>query len=126
MKQLLSKVFNTKTDQEIIAEIHNAFDTAEDRLLCQAKQILDSIEISAKSNIEEKAERLNALGFNNSQSVREAVSLKEKRKENESLVVKTQAEAEVINYYKLTYPFLSPYDSPNVNNSVSIYRKNII
>jgi hypothetical protein len=106
MLKTLKAAFTPINEQAIIAEIHNAFDTAEDRLLVQAQQLLDSIDVPKESDIEKKAERLSALGFNNTQSVKQASTLKEKRQENETLVVKTKSEAELINYYKFTYPFL--------------------
>lgn len=83
-----------KDENEIVAEIHNEFDTAQERLLEQAKKILDSVK-----PIPEKAERLKALGFTNSEKVVMADAEKKKQ-------MKSQEQAELIMYYKREYPFL--------------------
>lgn len=95
-----------KDSQTVIKEIHNAFDSAQDRLLKDAENILSTVKPNEKSEIEDKAERLERLGFTSSLAVKEASGIREQRKEKETLIVKSRGEAELISYYKHTYPFL--------------------
>ncbi len=90
------QLFKRKTPQQLVAEIHNEFDTAEDRLLLQAENVLKELGIDTEQAITAKAEWLKKLGFVNSSPV--------KWVENNSLV-KTREQAEVIRYYKQAYPF---------------------
>jgi hypothetical protein len=98
-------MFNSKTEQQIIQEIHNEFDTAEDRLLEQADSLLRELDIPTETAIEIKADKLAMLGFVNSETVVKAKSLKDVRRSQEAKIVKTRAQAELIRYYKQTYPF---------------------
>lgn len=78
---------------EVIAEIHNEFDTSTERLLNKAKEIIgkgDKIKIN-------KAERLKAIGFNNSAPVVQTQKQVEEEKESERV-------AELIMYYRQWYP----------------------
>lgn len=90
------KFLSKKTEQQIVAEIHNEFDTAEDRLLAEADKMLSELGIDTETQIIKKAEKLIALGFKNAQPV--------KWLENSSHV-KTREQAELIRYYKQNYPF---------------------
>lgn len=104
---MIKSLFKPKqTQKELITEIHNAFDSAQDRLLQQANEVLNEIKIPEISDEENKADRLSAIGFTNSKPVNNVLKLKQERKENASVLVKTREEAELINYYKTTYPFL--------------------
>lgn len=94
-----------KSEQEIIAEIHNEFDMAEDKLLKQANDLLKSLKITPESEIEAVADRLGKIGFSNTPTVKKAISLKEQREIEKSKIVKTKEVAELINYYKQNYPF---------------------
>lgn len=77
-----------KSEKAIIAEIHNAFDTAEDRLLNEAKNILNGDDISIEASLARE------LGFINIPVVKKGEQL-----------IKTREQAELISYYKQTYPF---------------------
>lgn len=90
-----------KTQKQLITEIHNAFDTAQDRLLSEAHEILLKVK-TEEQPIERLAERLKAVGFVQTPVTKEA----EKFKKHRDSVVKTREEAELIEYYKRTYPFL--------------------
>jgi len=90
-----------KTQEQLITEIHNAFDTAQDRLLSEANEILSKAKIDEQP-IERLSERLKAVGFVQTPVSKEAEKIKEERKG----IVKTRDEAELIEYYKRTYPFL--------------------
>ncbi len=85
-----------KSEQQIVAEIHNEFDTAEDRLLQEANSLLTELNLQTESSMQAKAERLTSLGFVNSAPVNWV--------KNNSLV-KTKEQADLIRYYKQTYPF---------------------
>jgi hypothetical protein len=90
------KVSKPKTEQEIIREIHDSFDRAQDELLAQAKEIIGQIE-SKDSDIE-KGERLKALGFISSKTVKEVEVKKSK-------LLESKKDADLVEYYKRTYPF---------------------
>jgi len=68
MFQIFNKT-KPKTEKEIIKEIHNSFDTAEDKLLKEAEDMLESLNITTETKLEEKAERLEKIGFINSNSL---------------------------------------------------------
>lgn len=84
-----------KSEQEIIQEIHDSFDNAQDQLIHRALQIINSVDVSDM----DKAERLSKIGFINSKAVTES----QKKK---SILQMSKQEAELVEYYKRTYPFL--------------------
>jgi len=102
---MLSIFKKSKTDQQIVAEIHNEFDTAEDRLLQQADNLLAELNIPTETSIEVKADKLQRLGFINSEIVVQAKELKYSRDKQQNVLVKTVEQAEIIRYYKQNYPF---------------------
>lgn len=75
-----------KSSEAIIAEIHNEFDTAQDRLLSEAKAII--------ANADKKGERLAKVGFVNTPSAKLVPQ-----------IVKSKEQADLINYYQQHYPF---------------------
>lgn len=85
-------IFRKKqTVQQVIAQIHNDFDSATDRLLQEAKDIL------ADNDTLRKGERLKQLGFTKSKAAseaKEAIELKKK-----SVIV-----AEKVAYFQQWYP----------------------
>lgn len=93
-------------EQKLILAIHNDFDSAQDRLLQQARAFLTSAALPQISQSEMVAERLINLGFKNASQVKEAEHLRKERIEKTEQIVKTQEEAEFIEYYKREYPFL--------------------
>ena len=95
-----------KSQETLIKEIHNEFDTAEDRLLKQADDIIAELNIPTESKIEERASRLSKIGFVKSEPVKQADSLVKKRKDISNTIVKNKEQAELIKYYKHTYPFI--------------------
>lgn len=76
--------------QKLIDQIHSEFDTAQDRLLQQANEILNKSH--GKENVSDIAARLNKIGFVNVPMVKE--------------VSKSNEQAELIRHYKEAYPFL--------------------
>lgn len=79
-----------KSSDDIVKEIHNEIDTAQDRLLANAMAI-----IGHASSTEEKASRLRNAGFINSPLAKK-----------HSAVQMTRNEAELIEMYKREYPTL--------------------
>ena len=61
-----------KSQEKLIAEIHNEFDTAQDRLLQQAKSFLDK---ASNNRVEEVGTRLAKVGFINSPTAKKAVPI---------------------------------------------------
>jgi hypothetical protein len=64
---------NTKTNNELVAEIHEAFYSADERLLQQAKDLLANPRLDKAIY----AERLGALGFGSAKPVKEAIAIAE-------------------------------------------------
>lgn len=89
-------IFKTKTEQQVIAEIHNEFDTAENRLLMEAENLLKELNIETETEMTQKADRLLRLGFTKASPVKWV---------KENSLIKTRDHAELIRYYKQTYPF---------------------
>lgn len=95
-----------KSQEVLIQEIHDEFDTAQDRLLQEAKKILESNSLTHNEKIEQLAERLKSVGFLNTQIVREAEKIKDKRSKQQAHLDITREQAELIEYYKFNYPML--------------------
>ncbi len=106
MKTIFQSIFAKKpTQQELIAQIHNEFDTAEDRLLQQANDILKSLELKDTNGLADKAMRLKNIGFVNVPVVKELAVITEINKKIEIKQVSTKEQTELIQHYKFTYPF---------------------
>lgn len=85
------KLFKSrKSTGKIIAEIHNEFDSASERLLKEAKELLSGINT-------EKADRLSKLGFSNAKAVKETKEATELKRKNEALASKVE-------YFRQWYP----------------------
>lgn len=82
-----------KSENQIIQEIHNSFDNAQEELLAQAYKI-----ISSKGIAEEKGSRLVKLGFVNSTTAKTY-------KEREKLYLTSTKDVQGVEYYKQKYPF---------------------
>lgn len=81
------------TDSEIIQRIHNEFNTSGEKLLNEAKKVLEE----CKEHQTDKAKRMQALGFHNTEAVK---NLKEAtNKEYKALKF-----AQTVKYYSLHYP----------------------
>lgn len=88
-----------------VEQIHAEIDTAQERLIDSADKLLAELNIPTESRLEAKANTLEKLGFVNSEPVKQAATIKENRKKTETILVKTKQEAELLRYYKQTYPF---------------------
>jgi hypothetical protein len=83
-----------KSPEALIQEIHNEFDTAQDRLLSEAQQVLKS-----DSMLPALADRLQNVGFVNTPTAKKGMEVK-------GHLIKSKDQAETIQYYKNCYPFL--------------------
>jgi hypothetical protein len=91
VKQIVQSFEPVKDPQVVIAEIHNSFDTASEKLLNDAKVIL------AGSYDIEKGERLKKIGFVSAKKAVEASTIISEKQKNEEL-------AKLIEYYQMNYP----------------------
>jgi hypothetical protein len=92
------------TKKFTVEQIHAEIDTAQDRLIDSADKLLAELNIPTESRIEKKSDMLLKFGFVNSETVKKAEVLKSIRKETETVLVKTKEEADLLKYYKQTYP----------------------
>lgn len=98
-----------KTEEELIKEIHNEFDTAPERILQQALSIISDAQnskISLESEIEDKAVRLKNLGFVKNGLVDKLEKIEERNRQKDLIINMEMKMAEGIKYYAQTYPFL--------------------
>ena len=101
-----------KSQEQLIAEIHNEFDTAQDRLLQEAKTLLESL--NPDSKMVEVAYRLAKIGFTNTPTVKKAQDVKKQ-------LVTSKEQAELIQHYKFTYPFLKFLTEEELNRICEKY-----
>jgi len=93
MFKLFKKIKSTN-EQEVIAAIHNEFDVAGERLLKEAKEILEAdVDTS-------KGERLSRLGFGSSKAAVDAKTIAD-------IKTKSREIAERVEYFRTYYPSLS-------------------
>ncbi len=92
LTNLKNKFKRKKTMQEVIAEIHNDFDTAGEKILADAKAIL-----AEATPDPEKALRLKNLGFTKSAPAWELEKSLKKKREMQEL-------AKLVEYYQVRYP----------------------
>ena len=85
--------------------IHAEIDSAQDRLLDQADKLLQELGIPTEAKLEEKAMRLEMIGFIKSEPVLRNQKLKADIQNKSQRLVKTKELAELIRYHKQTYPF---------------------
>jgi hypothetical protein len=81
-----------KNQNQLVAEIHNEFDTAQERLLNEAREIIN------QTSLNTTAERLEKIGFVNSDIV-------VKNRGARRVLAKNVLDAQLIEYYKESYPF---------------------
>ena len=88
-----------------VEEIHAEFDSAEARILNQCDAILAELKIPTETQIEKKAKQLKELGFINTETVEQALVLKERSIAIENKISLTKKQVDSIKYYKQKYPF---------------------
>lgn len=97
-----------KSAAEIVKEIHEAFDTAADRLLQEAKnqiKLLESKDLS-NSQITDKARRLANLGFVDSTIVKQGTRILTLLEQQKKDIKRKQVVSQVVQHYINRYPFL--------------------
>lgn len=92
-KELFSTKSDQRTNAEVIAEIHEEFNSAGEKLLAEAKEFLASVDAKKQNKIA----RLREAGFANSIEVRTFNERTTEIKSNQQL-------AERIEYYAVKYP----------------------
>ena len=110
-----------KSQEKLIAEIHDEFDTAQDRLLQQAREIIDNTVPDHPSPMEEIADRLIGAGFTNTPLVKTAAVIKVDKEKKREKLVRTREQAELIQYYKMTYPFIKFLTEDELNRICDKY-----
>jgi hypothetical protein len=85
--------FSKKKSQKIVEKIHNEIDTAQERLLQEAKRIIET-----NKPDDNKVERLKAVGFTSAAPV-------VKHDSASKILVEGFRQAKLIEYYKQNYPF---------------------
>ncbi len=96
-------------DQKLIDEIHNEFDTAPQRILDQALEIINKeseVKVELQSKIMEKALRLKTLGFEKNALVHNLTHTEREIKKSEGLIDMNAEMAHRVKYYTSKYPFL--------------------
>lgn len=102
-------VMELSEDEKLIAEIHNEFDTAPERILQQAMGIINregNAKVELESKIVDKALRLKALGFEKNGLVHNLNETQRVISAKEHIVGMNIGLANTVNYYSQTYPFL--------------------
>lgn len=112
------RIFNPA---KTIQRIHDEFDSAQDNLLRQAEKVLSEIELNKPDEIELIGDRLRVLGFTSTPKALQSGKIKEKRAKQQEILVKTEQEANLIRYYKQTYPFLKFLTESELNRICEKY-----
>lgn len=94
-----------KVENPSVEEIHQEFDTAESRIIEECDKILQSLNIPKESNIERKASMLESLGFVNSETVKEANKIKQRKETINQAIQLTKLQVDTIKELKQKYPF---------------------
>lgn len=100
-----SSLFSLKTPSELVAEIHDEIDSAQENLLAEAELILSSLSVP-ENPLEQKAIRLSALGFVNAETVKKSNVVAKQKEGIQKVLVESMEQADLIRYYKFNYPFL--------------------
>jgi len=87
-----------------VEQIHAEFDSAEERLMKQAEDILANLSIPTESAIERKAKLAQELGFVNSEIVAKAKSITERNEKIQKTIELTKRQADILNELKFHYP----------------------
>lgn len=90
MFTIFKKKQTAKSSEQIIAEIHSEFDSASEKILQEAKDLISGINT-------EKADRLRSLGFAQAKPVTETQQARQLKEKNEELARKVE-------YFKQWYP----------------------
>jgi hypothetical protein len=106
---LVPDVSSVSEDEKLIAQIHNEFDTAPERILQQAMEIINresDAKVELESKIGDKALRLKALGFEKNGLVHNLNETQITITVKEHVINMNSKMAHTVSYYSQTYPFL--------------------
>lgn len=95
-----------RREQKLIRQIHDEVDSAQDRLLNQALSVLAGASGYVAIPEADKAARLARAGFTSARVVRDVGKKESERKAWQSFIAMTRKQANLIQHYKTTYPFL--------------------
>jgi hypothetical protein len=100
-----------KSPEQLIAEIHNEVDTAQERLLQEALNVLSN----GRENVENIGDRLRRVGFVNTPVAKKSSEIKHQKKIS-------REQAALIQYYQQTYPFLKFLTEDELNRICEKYK----
>lgn len=119
-----SFVWKKSDDEVLVDKIHNEFDTAPERLLKEALEIINENskqKVVIDTTLENKASRLQALGFKNVSEVKKLTQVADHNKEKDRVINMNLKTAEGIKYYSDKYPFLKFLTEDELNRICSKY-----
>jgi len=88
-----------------VEEIHQEFDSAEQKCIDECDSLLQSLNIPTETAIETKADDLLSLGFKNSSTVKQATEIKQRNNKLASVKQLTLSQVNTIKELKFKYPF---------------------
>lgn len=91
--------------KEVVEKIHAEFDSAYEREQAAMQKLIDGLEIPTEVEVEQRASRLKALGFENAEVVRQAQKFEEKRKTIETERLSLFESAKKMKMYQEAYRF---------------------
>lgn len=95
----------TITKQVPVEVIHAEFDSAEERVLNSCNELLSSLKITTEDKLESKASKLEALGFVNSEPVKQFKEFKTARAKVEEKITLTENIVKTIQDLKFEHPY---------------------
>lgn len=98
-------MFNLFKKVATVEEIHQEFDSAEERIMNECDKLLSSLKIPTESALERKAQMLNNLGFINSETVHRANEISSRKEKIQDQLKLTNLQVETIKELKFKYPF---------------------
>lgn len=113
---------NTKSSDELVLEIHERIDSAQERLLVDANKILSEMSVpDIDTTLSEKANKLSKLGFKSSKLlINYNEQAEEVRKTSEEIKV-IEKLSETITHYSSRYPFLKFLTEDELSSICSDY-----
>lgn len=101
IKEIISKVL---PQQYTVEQIHAEIDSAQDRILKDIDNMLGELNIPTEDKLKSKADKLKALGFVNSQPVKQYSAFEKQQKEVKMLFELNKTTAKFIRELSMKYP----------------------
>lgn len=109
-------------EQIIIKQIHDEFDTAQEKLLLNANNFLKSIQVEqVDDKLINLSDRFTKIGFKNIPIVKKVEKIEERNRKQNKQFEKIKEQAELIEYYKLNYPLLKFITEDELNKICNKY-----